>query len=60
MDESTLVRDDAITPYKNVVCNRLPKHFDLEDVRDDLLRLSINVWVNEGDVVVTCNHVSEG
>jgi hypothetical protein len=60
MDESTLVCDHTITPYENVVCNRLPKYFDLEYVRNNLFRLSINVWMNESDVVVASDHVSEG
>lgn len=59
MYEATLVRDRAITPDEHVVCYRLPEHLDFEDVSDDLLGFTVNIWVDKGDIVVACNDVSE-
>jgi hypothetical protein len=59
MDESTLIRDRTITAHKDVISDRLPEHLDLEDIGDDLLCLSVNVGVDERDVVVTCDDVAE-
>ena len=59
MDETALIGDCTIRADENVVRDRLTEHLDFEDVRDDLLRLAINVRVDERDVVVTRDHVSE-
>ena len=60
MDEPSLVRDRAITAHKDVISNRLPENFDLENVSDDFFCLAVNVRVDEGDVVVAGDDVSEG
>jgi hypothetical protein len=38
----------------------LPKHLDAQYVRYYLFRLSLDIWVYEGDVVVATYYVSEG
>jgi len=59
MDETALISDCTIRADENVVRDRLAEHLDLEDVRDDLLRFTIDVRVDESDVVVARDHVSE-
>jgi len=56
--ESSLVRYSAITSHEDVIGDCLPEDFDLQYVGDDLLGFAINVWVYEGDVVVTRDDVS--
>ena len=58
--ESALVRDCAIGANKDVIRDRLAEDLDLEHVRDDLLRLAVDVGMHEGDVVVARDHVAEG
>ena len=59
MDKTALVRNGAVASDQHVICNGLSEHLDFEDVRDDLLRLAVNVGVDERDVVVACDHVPE-
>jgi hypothetical protein len=60
VNKSTLVAQSTVRPDEDIVRDRLPEDLDLEDVGDDLLRLTVNVRVDERDVVVACNDVSEG
>jgi hypothetical protein len=57
--KSALVCDGTITAHEYVVRHRLPKHLDLEHIRDDLLCLPVDVWVHQGDIVVAGNNVPE-
>ena len=59
VDEAALVGDGAIRADEDVVGDGLAEDLDLEDVRDDLLRLAVDVGVHERDVVVACDHVAE-
>ena len=59
MHESSLVRDCAITSHEDIIGDCLSEDFNLQYVGNDLLGLAINVWVYEGDVVVTRDDVSE-
>ena len=59
MDEAALVRDCTIRADEDVVRDRLTEDFDFEDVRDDLLRLAVDVRVHQRDMVVARDHVSE-
>ena len=59
MDKSTLICDCTIRADEDVIRDRLAEDLDLEDVRDDLLRLTINVRVHQRDVVITGDHVTE-
>ena len=60
VDEPSLVRDRAITAHKDVISNRLPENFNLENICDNFFCFAVNVWVDEGDVVVAGDYVSEG
>ena len=60
MYESSLVRYCTITPHEDIIGDRLPEDFDLQHVGNDFLSLTINIWVYEGDIVVTRDDVSEG
>ena len=59
MDETALIGDCTIRADEDVFRDRLAEHLDFEDVRDDLLRFAIDVGVDERDVVITRDHVSE-
>jgi hypothetical protein len=49
-----LIAQRTIAPHEDVTSHRLPKHFYLQRIGDDFLGLTINVGVNERDVVVAC------
>jgi hypothetical protein len=59
MDESTLVCNRAVRADKDVLGDSLTEHLDLEDIRDYLLRLAVDVGVHERDVVVARDNVAE-
>jgi hypothetical protein len=59
MDETALIGDCTIRADEDVVGDRLAEHLDFEHIRDDLLRLAIDVGVYERDVVVARDDVSE-
>ena len=59
MDEPSLVRDRAVRADEDVFCDSLAEDLDLQYVRDDLLRLAVDVGVHERDVVVACDDVAE-
>ena len=57
--ETALVGDDGIAADKHVVGDCLSENLNLKHVRDDLLRFSVDVWVDERDVVVARDHIAE-
>jgi hypothetical protein len=57
MNKTTLICDCTIRADEDVVRDRLAEDLDFEDVRDDLLRLAINIRVHERDVIVASDHV---
>ena len=59
MYESSLVRDRAVRADEDIFGDGLAEDLDLEDVRDDLLRLAIDVGMHERDMIVACNNVTE-
>lgn len=59
VNDTALVRDDGITADKHVVRDRLPENLHLQDIGNDLLRLAVDIGVDEGNVVVACDDVSE-
>ena len=59
MDKPALVRDGAIAAAEDVIGDRLSEDLDLEHVGDDLLRLAVDVWMHECDVVVARDDVPE-
>ena len=60
MHDATLIRDDGIGADEHVVGDCLPENLNLEHVRDDLLRLAVDVWVHERNVVVARDNVPQG
>ena len=60
MDHTSLVGEFAVRSDEDLARNGLAKDLDPEDVADELLRLSIDIWVDEGDVVVAGDAVTEG
>jgi hypothetical protein len=59
VDDSTIVGDGAVRADEDVVGDGLSEDLDLEDVGDDFLSLPVDVWVHEGDVVVSGDDVAE-
>ena len=59
MDESSLVRDRAVRADEDIFGDGLAEDLDLEDIRDDLLRLAVDVGMHERDMVVACDNVTE-
>ena len=59
MDKPTLVRNRAVRADEDVIGDGLAEDLDLKDVRDDLLRLPIDVGVYERDVVVACDDIAK-
>jgi hypothetical protein len=59
MDKATLICDCTIWADKDVIRDRLAEDFNFEDVRDDLLRLAIDIRMHQRDVIVASDHVSE-
>ena len=59
MDEATLISDRAVRADEDVVRDRLAEDFDFEHVRDDLLRLAVDVRVHQGDMIVARDDVTE-
>jgi hypothetical protein len=59
VDEPAVVRDRAVGADEDVVGHGLAEDLDLEDVRDQLLRLPVDVGVHERDVVVRGDDVAE-
>jgi hypothetical protein len=49
-----LIAQRTIASHEDVTSHRLSKHFYLQRIGDDFLGLTINVGVNERDVVVAC------
>lgn len=60
MHQTALIRDRTVAPHQNVVGDCLPEHLDLEDICDDLFCFPIDIWMDESDIVVTCDDISEG
>lgn len=58
--ETAVVGDGAVTADEDVVGDGLPEDLDLEDIGNYLLRLAVDVGVDEGDIVVACNDIAEG
>lgn len=59
MYQTTLVAEGHVAADEDVVGNGLPEDLDTEDVGDDLLCLALKIGVNEGDVVVGDDDVTE-
>ena len=57
--EAALIREGTVRSDEDVSGDRLSEYFDLEDVGEDLLGLSVEVGVYEGDVVVASYHVAQ-
>jgi hypothetical protein len=59
MNKASLICYGTVASNEDIIGNHLPEDFDLQYVCDDLLCLAINVWVNEGDIVITRDYVSQ-
>lgn len=60
MNQSSLVAQRAVAAHEDVGGDSLPENLDFEYIGDDLLCLSVDVRVHEGNVVVACDHIPEG
>jgi hypothetical protein len=59
MHQTSLVADSTVTADEDILRDGLSKDLDFQNVGDDFLCLSIDIWVNQGDVVVACDHISK-
>lgn len=59
MHDAALVAQAHVAAHQHVIRDRLPEHLDAQHVRNDLLRLALDVRVHERDVVVGANDVAE-
>jgi len=59
MYQSSLIADSTVTADEDILCDGLPKDLDFQNVGDDFLCLSIDVWVDQGDMVIACDHISK-
>jgi len=59
VNETTLIADTAVRSHKRILCDRLAKHLHPESIHDYLLRLAIQVWMHERNVIVTRDNVTE-
>lgn len=59
MDNTTLITQAHVAAHQHVIRDRLPEDLDAQHVRNDLLRLALDVRVHERDVVVGANHITE-
>mmetsp|Transcript_5104 Transcript_5104/g.14468 ORF Transcript_5104/g.14468 Transcript_5104/m.14468 type:complete len:325 (-) Transcript_5104:29-1003(-) len=57
--EAALVREHGVRAHERVVRDGLPEHLDAQHVRDDVLRLAVEVRVNQRDVVVRRDDVPQ-
>jgi hypothetical protein len=60
MDEAALVAEGHVAAGEDVGGDGLAEDLDAESVGDDLLRFALQVWVHEGDVIVSADDVAEG
>lgn len=58
--EAALVGQAHVAADQHVVGNGLAEDLNAQHVGDDLLRLALEIWVHQGDVVIGRNDVSEG
>ena len=60
-EKLTLIAQCTVASSQDIIsANRLPEDLDAQDVRNDLLRLPLNVWVHQRHVVVAADDVSQG
>jgi len=59
MHNSPLITQCHITPHQDIIRDSLPKHFYLQCICDDFLRLPLQIRVYERHVVIAADDVSE-
>lgn len=60
VDNTTSIAQAHVRANKHVVSNCLSENLDTQNVGNDLLGLTLQIRVNEGDVVVAANDIAEG
>ena len=60
MHDAALVRESHVRAHEHVVGDGLAEDFDAQDVGDYFFGFALEVWVDEGDVVVGDDYVAEG
>lgn len=59
MHHAALIREFTIASYQGVPCNCLLEHLHAEDIRYNILCLSVDVGMDEGDMVIADDAVAE-
>jgi hypothetical protein len=57
--KSALVAEGTITSYTYVPSNSLSEYFDTKNIPNDLLRLPLNVRVNQRNIVIASDDIAE-
>ncbi len=57
--DATLIRDHGVTAHQHVVGDGLPEDLHLQHIRDDFLRFPVNIWVDQGNIIVARDDVPE-
>ena len=60
MDQSSVVVEGAVSAHQGVVCDCCSENLHAQGVCDQLLGLLVEVWVDQGHVVVAGDAVPEG
>lgn len=59
MDDGALIGDGAVRPDEGIPGDSVPENFDPEGIGDDLLGVTVEVRMDEGDVVISGDDVAE-
>jgi hypothetical protein len=57
--QTTLVAQSAVGSDKDVIGNSLSEDLDLQDIGNDLLSLTVDIGVNQCNVVVAGNNIAQ-
>lgn len=60
VDETSVIAQNTIGSNQHVIGDRVSKDFNSQSISDDLFRLFIQVRVNQGNVVIACDTISQG
>jgi len=60
MDQSSLIGEVTVGSDQDILSNSLTENLNIQNISDDLLSLSVNIRMDQSDVIVTGDDVSEG
>jgi hypothetical protein len=60
MHKTSIVTNHTVSSDKHIVGNRVSEHLNTQSISDNLFSLLVQIGVDEGDVVVASDTVSQG